>query len=156
MVWPNSSKGLKLTLAPYATPCPGKQLAESQANLNSCYEFPNSPWDQKSHLLLRAFPLCASKMRPQWSLLKPCSFLFDLTNCALAWELQSAPPTDPNEGPQVLSLSLPALWLHLPEGSLEVFHVLPPRPVTNKLLHLNPSCGLLLNHSSPSGTLCST
>lgn len=89
--------GLKLTLAPQASPWPRRQLAESQANFSSGYEFPNSPCDQKSPYLLGLVHR-APQMRSLWISLKLHSLQFDLTKCALAWEPQSTQPTDPSEG----------------------------------------------------------
>ena len=45
---------------------------------------------------------------------------------------------------------LSALCLDLPTQPLETCVVLPPGPVSNKLLCFSFSCGLLLHHSSPS------
>ena len=75
------------------------------------------------------FPLGAHYIRSLWSLPKPCSSVFELTNLASAWEPQSFPPIDPNKhmcpGPALPSW--PASCLDLPVEPFEV------RPLKKKI-----------------------
>ncbi|CAI9155925.1 unnamed protein product [Rangifer tarandus platyrhynchus] len=92
-------------------------------------------------------------------LTKTSFFWLELTDLAIAQELQGSAPMHPNKGmcpSSCLFLSVCTLP-GLPVWPLLVRHVLPPGPVTNKPLYFKFSCGLLDSVvGSPSNTLCST
>lgn len=104
--------------------------------------------------LLPACLMCSLK-KTHMELNETPIFGFEWTKLALDWEPQSAPTwTLRKTCAQVLPLS--ALCQQLPAWSLEACRVLLPGSVSNTLVHFNFPRGLLLNHSSPSSTLCST
>lgn len=64
---------------------------------------------------------------------------------------QSIPCGDSNKGVCPLPLPVPCfVW------PLQVCHVLPQGPMSNKLLYFSVFCILLSSHNLPSSTLCST
>ena len=90
-------------------------------------------------------------------LTKTTLFGFKLTNLALAWEPQSSPPMDPSKGiclRSVLCLHSVLTASH-PICPSKASYLLPPGPVSNKILYFNFSCDLLWIPGSLSNTLCS-
>ena len=110
---------------------------QSQTNVSSWDDFPNSPCDQQvSPASQNLYALCTPYIRPLWGLPKPL-FWLELTNPAQehqsthTWTLLKAWVWGS------VSLPLSVLSLNHPMWSLKARYVLPPGPVSDRLLCFN-------------------
>lgn len=116
----------------------------SQANVSSWYDFPRSPCKQWSLLPPSTYRPMFHLVKVPVGLIKTCSFGPSLGT-------PSTRPMDMYSRSRLpLCLPWPPVWL------FKVCYVLPPGPVSDKLVYFNCSCGQWLNYGSSSGVLCST